>query len=149
MKLDNLPKVVARRRKALGRGIGSGRGKTSGRGMKGQKARGKIPAANVGAGLILYKKLPYRRGWSRRGSSATRPPKPVLIRLEQLNILKPKTKVDLACLVDNKLVSEKLAKKKGVKILDRGGIKVALDIALPVSENAKQKIVKVGGSVVG
>src|SRR5258708_4018754 len=132
MQLSNLPKIVARRKKALGRGIGSGRGKTSGRGTKGQKARGKIPSANVGAGLILYKKLPYRKGYGRRGTNPTRTPKPVLITFAQLNNLPSKTKLDLACLIDKGLVTAKAGKKYGVKILSRGDLKVSLEVEIPV-----------------
>lgn len=61
MKLHELMKVRAKSRKRLGRGLGSGKGKTAGRGTKGQKARGKIPATFVGS-LPLYKKLPLKRG---------------------------------------------------------------------------------------
>ncbi len=148
MQLNNLPKIVTRKKKALGRGIGSGKGKTSGRGMKGQKARGKIPAANVGGGLILYKKLPYRKGYGRRGNNPTRTPKPVLITFEQLNNLPSKTKLDLACLIDRELVSAKAAKKYGVKILSNGDLKVSLTVEIPVSQTAKEKIEQAGGTVV-
>jgi len=48
---------MERSQKRVGRGTGSGKGKTSGRGMKGQKARGKIPSAFIGGSLPLYKKL--------------------------------------------------------------------------------------------
>lgn len=148
MQLNKLPKVVQRRAKALGRGHGSGKGKTSGRGMKGDKARGKIPAAFVGGGLIWYKKLPYRRGYGRRGTSGLRSPKPVVVTFNQLNNFKPKTKVDIAYLIDQGLVQEGVARKNGVKILSQGELKVALEIAIPVSATAKQKIEQAGGSVV-
>lgn len=145
MELHDLPKISANSKKRLGRGIGSGRGKTSGRGQKGQKARGKIPAANVGAGLILYKKLPFRRGWGNRKTSA----KVTTITLEELNILAANTKVDLACLIENKLVSPREAQKRGVKILAQGELKKALKVELPVSQSAKVKIEQAGGSVLG
>lgn len=148
MQLHSLPKIVSSKDKILGRGIGSGKGKTSGRGMKGQKARGKIPAAQVGGGLILYKKLPYRRGYGRRGNPA-RSPKPELITFAQLNNLAPKTKVDLVCLIDKGLVSAKAAKKNGVKILTQGELTIPLTVEIPVSQTAKQKIEQAGGSVVG
>src|SRR5258708_20638551 len=119
MQLSNLPKIVARRKKALGRGIGSGRGKTSGRGMKGQKARGKIPAANVGAGLILYKKLPYRRGWSRSGGNPPRALKPVIITFDQLNNFKANSKVNIEALIESGLILAKNYHKRSFKILTR------------------------------
>jgi large subunit ribosomal protein L15 len=145
MELHDLPKISASSKKRLGRGIGSGRGKTSGRGQKGQKARGKIPAANVGAGLILYKKLPFKRGWGNRKTSA----KVTTVTLEQLNILTANTKVDLACLIDHKLVTPRKAHRGGVKILAQGQLKKAFIVELPVSQNAKAKIEQAGGSVLG
>jgi len=57
MQLNTLAKTTETSKKRIGRGLGSGKGKTGGRGQKGQKARGKIPAANVGGGLILYKNV--------------------------------------------------------------------------------------------
>ena len=54
MKLNSLDKISARSDKRVGRGIGSGKGKTSGRGTKGQKARGKILLAFIGGRLPLY-----------------------------------------------------------------------------------------------
>ncbi len=81
MQLQSLPKIQARSQKRLGRGLGSGKGKTSARGQKGQKARGKIPAQFTGGGLALYKKLPLLRGWGNRLAGK----KPVVIRLDQLN----------------------------------------------------------------
>ena len=61
--------------KRLGRGIGSGKGKTGGRGSKGQKARGKVPLAFAGSNLPLYKKLPLRKGLGNRKVSG----KPVFL----------------------------------------------------------------------
>lgn len=149
MELNNLNKITERSKKRLGRGIGSGKGKTGGRGYKGQKARGKIPAAAVGGGLILYKKLPFKRGWARRGTASTRSPKPVIIKLDQLNNLKAKSVVNLATLIENKLVTENQAKSRGVKILlGKGELSVALNIEVPVSKVVKEKIEQQGGSVV-
>ncbi len=62
MKLHQLSVVSHRSKKRVGRGLGSGKGKTGGRGTKGQKARGKIALGFIGGTLPLYKKLPYRRG---------------------------------------------------------------------------------------
>ena len=72
--------------KRLGRGTGSGLGKTAGRGTKGQKARGKIPASFTGAGLPTFKKLPLRRGLGNRIVSI----KPKVINLSKLKVLYPK-----------------------------------------------------------
>ncbi len=144
MQLNNLPKLSERSKKRIGRGIGSGKGKTSARGMKGQKARGKIPAANVGGGLILYKKLPFRRGLGNRKVST----KQILIKTSQLEGFKGKV-VSLESLIEAKLVSENEAKAKGVKILEGGeALKVALTVQVPTSKSAKTIIEKAGGKVV-
>ncbi len=147
MKLNQLPKLTARSKKRLGRGLGSGKGKTGGRGQKGQKARGKIPAANVGAGLILYKKLPYKRGWTRRGGNPTRAAKSIIVKSSQLNNLKKGTLVNLSSLIEDGIVSERQAKKTGLKILIDQPFSVALNIEIPISKKAKQSLEKVGGKI--
>lgn len=147
MELNVLPKTVDTAKKRMGRGLGSGKGKTGGRGQKGQKARGKIPAANVGGGLILYKKLPYRRGWSRRGGNPARTPKPVIVKLSELNIYKANETVTVQSLVEKGIVADKEVAKKGVKVLSAGELTTAITVQLPVSENVKNLIEKKGGKV--
>lgn len=143
MLLHSLPKITDRSKKRPGRGLGSGKGKTGGRGQKGQKARGKIPLAPVGGGLILYKKLPFKRGWGNRKVS----PKPVIINLSKLESLKAKSVVDIESLIKMGLVSEREVKDKGIKILGDKEIKVALEVKVPVSKKAQELIAKAGGSV--
>lgn len=145
MYLNSLPKIVDRAKKRMGRGLGSGKGKTGGRGMKGAKARGKIPASFTGGGLSLYRKLPFKRGWGNRKVSA----KPVVVKTSQLNNLKPKSVVNIESLVENKLVDPKKAALYGVKILNNQPLKIALTIKLPVSQSVKAQVEKVGGEVVG
>lgn len=132
-------------KKRLGRGIGSGKGKTSGRGTKGQKAKSKIPASYIGGGLPLYKKLPFRKGWGNPKIST----KPVLLKLSDLNIFKAKSVVDLNSLIDKDLISNKDL-KRGIKILMAKDekLKVPLTVKLPVSQKAKGQIEKLGGKVV-
>ena len=141
MKLHELTKITIRPNKRLGRGIGSGKGKTAGRGSKGQKARGKIPTGFTGS-LSLYKKLPLKRGKGNPGKSA----KPKLISLSQLNDFKAKSVVDIEKLVEAKIISEKEA-RAGVKVLSNGEIDRALTVKLPVSEGARKKIEKALGKV--
>lgn len=141
MKLHQLIKINTKSKKRVGRGIGSGLGKTSGRGSKGQKARGKIPVGFSG-NLPLYKKLPLRRGLGNRKISS----KPKLLNLTSLNVFKAKTVVDIERLVEEKIISRKDL-KKGVKILGDGEINTSLIIKLPVSKSAKEKILKKGGKV--
>lgn len=141
MNLHQMLKVKTRSKKRLGRGIGSGKGKTAGRGTKGQKARGTIPIGFTG-NLPLYKKLPLKRGKGNPSFNS----KPKIIQLSQLNILKDKTVVDIAKLIDEKIILAKDA-KRGVKILDNGEIKTALTIKLPISKTARLKVEKAGGKV--
>src|SRR5215218_11371958 len=67
MRLHELapPKGAHRKRRRIGRGLGSGRGTTAGKGTKGQKARagGGVPPYFEGGQLPLVRKLPYRRGF--------------------------------------------------------------------------------------
>ncbi len=133
-----------KKQKRLGRGIGSGKGKTGGRGSKGQKARGKISAQFIG-GLALYKKLPLRRGLG--NSSSQKRLKPAIIKLDKLANLKSKTTVDILSLVENKIL-KKDEVQKGVKILYVSGVKLpVLTVLLPVSKSVKEAVEKAGGKV--
>ena len=145
MKLNNLEKIQERSKKRLGRGIGSGKGKTGGRGMKGQKARGKIPAAFIGGGLPLYKKLPFVRGWGNMKAKQ----KPVVVSMNELNRFKANSEITVSSFVEVGLITEADSKKRGIKVLDRGELTVkGLSIKLPVSAKAKLKIESAGGKVV-
>lgn len=150
--LNQLPKIknstsVNKVKKRLGRGLSSGKGKTSARGQKGQKARGKIPAANVGGGLIWFKKFPYVRGWSRHGGNPARSPKMVVVKTSQLNTLPKDFVVNVVNLAGKGLVKEKEANKKGVKVLVDTKLEQSLVVQLPVSSKAKELIEKAGGRV--
>lgn len=141
MKLHELLKVKTRSKKRLGRGLGSGKGKTGGRGTKGQKARGKIPVTFTGS-LSLFKKLPLRRG---KGNPSPRVNIKV-INLSALSVFKDKTVVDLAKLLEAKIITQKET-KKGVKILSNGEVSSALIVKLSTSTAAREKIEKAGGKV--
>lgn len=145
MNLSNLVKVTEKSQKRKGQGHGSGKVKTSGRGQKGQKARGKIPFTRYSGGSLSFvKRLPFLRGKDRNNSFKN---KPVIVDVEVLNALAKGTTVDLAALVAQKLVQEKEAKRDGVKILGSGELTVALTVKLPVSKSAQAKIEKAGGKV--
>lgn len=141
MKLNELLKVKNRSKKRLGRGVGSGKGKTAGRGTKGQKARGKIPVGFTGS-LSLYKKLPLRRG---KGNSKQSIDLKV-VHLNKLSVFKAKTVVDMAKLVEAKIISGKEA-KHGVKVLSSREMVNVLTVKLPTSMSARKKIEKAGGKV--
>lgn len=141
MKLHELTKVQIKSKKRVGRGLGSGKGKTAGRGSKGQKARGKMPIGFTGS-LPLYKKLPLRRGLGNPKVSI----KPKLLSLSSLNIFPLNSTLDLEQLINKKIVTSKQS-RKGVKILNKGEIEKALVIKLPVSKGVKVKIEKKGGRI--
>lgn len=141
MRLSQLIKIKTKSKKRLGRGIGTGRGKTGGRGTKGQKARGKIPITFTGS-LPLYKKLPLRRGLGNPKVT----PKPKTITLSHLNIFPARSIVDIEQLAKMKIITEKEI-MHGVKVLATGKIEKILTVKLKVSESARKKIEGKGGKV--
>ena len=144
MKLESLPKIIQRKKRRLGLGHGSGRGKTAGRGTKGQKARRKIPIDFEGGALPLIKRLPFRRG---KGRNKVFKKNPIVVNVKILNILKKGVVVDVNTLVENRIVEKKDATLYGVKILGDGILNLPLTVKLPVSKGAKLKIEKAGGRV--
>ncbi len=146
MRIHQLIGIKLNPKKRLGRGIGSGKGKTGGRGTKGQKARGKMPVGFTGAGLPSYKKLPLRRGLGSRAAAT----KMKVLDLDKLNIFKPSSVIDMEALLKNNLIDKK-DMKRGVKILAQdsteGKLAKNLIVKLPVSKTAKKEIEKSGGKV--
>jgi len=134
------PEGANRGRKRLGRGPGSGTGKTSGKGHKGQKARTGhhgIPAWFEGGQMPLQRRVP------KRGFTNTFRVEYEIINVSQLEAL---SESDITFEV---LVGHRLAKKnKLVKILGDGDLKRKLTVhAHKVSESARAKIEAAGGSV--
>jgi len=144
MKLNKLPKTTTISKKRVGRGYGSGRGKTAGRGTKGQKARGKVKLGFEGGQIPLIKRLPLQRG---KGKFKSFKKKPLVVNVKILNLLAKDEVVDLKTLVKYKIVKEDEAKKFGVKILGDGELKTALTVKLPCSKGAIKKIEEAGGKV--
>lgn len=144
MKLSSLTKITKTRHKRLGQGHGSGRGKTGGRGTKGQNAKGDRPLSFEGGALTLIKRLPFMRG---KGKNKSFKNKQVTINIKDLNMLKKSSVVDIKTLIENKIVRPGLAKKNGVKILGDGKLTVSLSVKLPVSKGALKKIEQAGGIV--
>lgn len=140
MNLDKLPKVKARSYKRLGRGIGSGRGKTAGRGTKGQKSRGNLPTQLI-SGKSLYEKLPLKKGKGNPKMSV----KPVIVSLGKLTIFKKGEVVDAQLLISRGVIKEN--SRGGVKILGTADKLEALIIKLPISKNARAVVEKMGGKV--
>src|SRR6058998_1974598 len=145
MRLHNLrPRPGARHRvKRLGCGESSGHGKTSGKGHKGQKARsgGSIRLGFEGGQMPLIRRLP-KRGFNNAAFHATY----AIVNLSDLNEFKAGTVVNEELLRESKLVRGDVA---GIKILGDGELKHALKIeADKVSESAKAKIEKAGGTII-
>lgn len=144
MNLSHLEKATEKRKKRVGLGHGSGRGKTAGRGMKGQKARGDVPLDFEGGALPLIKRLPFLRGKGRNKSLQL---KPYVINVDALNKFDKNATVDLESLAKQKFFALDDAKEAGVKILGNGNLEVPLTVKVPVSKGAAEKIKKAGGSV--
>ena len=135
-----------KRRMRVGRGIGSGKGKTSGRGVKGQKARTGVSLhAFEGGQMPLYRRLP------KRGFKPINPQKLVEVNLWQLQEavdsgrLDPKVLVDGAALVAAKVLRRS---RDGVRLLGEGELKAKLTLKLAgISAKAKAAVEAAGGSV--
>ncbi|MBI4067397.1 50S ribosomal protein L15 [Candidatus Gottesmanbacteria bacterium] len=140
MQLNQLPKTTIRSKKRLGRGHGSGRGKTAGRGTKGQKARGKIKLGFEGGQQSIIRRLPLKRGKDRNKSH----PKALGVNVKLLNLLPKGTIVDIASLVKYHIIDVDI---DFVKILGDGELKIPLSVKLPTSHGAEKKIKKAGGKV--
>lgn len=144
--MTNLPKVKTKNKKRVGRGYGSGRGgHTSGRGSKGQKARGKVHILFEGTKIkkSLIRRLPIRRGKAKFKPQE----KPLIVNLELLEALPEGTEVGIESLAKAGIVDLGDAKAVGVKILGRGKLTKKLKVKLPTSAAAAARIKKAGGSV--
>ena len=127
------------RKKIVGRGIGSGVGKTSGRGHKGQKARsgGGVRPGFEGGQMPLYRRLP------KRGFTNIFAKKYVTVNVEVLDKFNDGDEVTAESLLEKGIISKTL---DGVKILGRGEVTKKLTVKVAkVSESAKEKIEKAGG----
>ncbi len=141
--LNDLPKLVRRPKKRLGRGHGSGKVKTSGRGTKGQKARENIKLSFAGSSLQAswLKRLPLMRG---KGKNKSHHKEIVAVNLKYLSALKANTDVTLDTLKKAGIIAKNVT---GVKILGDGDLKVALNFKVPCSKSALKKIEKAGGKL--
>ena len=137
----HLMKIVQRGRKRLGRGHGSGKVKTSGRGTKGQNARGTVRIGFEGGQLPLIKRLPLTRGKGRNGSQLG---KAYPVDVETLNTLAAGTTVTLETLKKYHMIDTACTR---VKILGSGNVSVKLIVAVPCSKSAQAAIEKAGGAL--
>ena len=145
MQLNNLIKNNKKKIR-VGRGIGSGRGKTSSRGHKGQKSRSGVAIKSFEGGQMpLYRRLP-KRGFKtiKKGSVA-------VLNLSKIQQMLDKSKnnlkssLNIKILKDKKLINKKFSK---LKILGTGEIKKNIEISAHyASKQALAKIEKAGGKV--
>ncbi len=129
--------------KRLGRGIGSGLGKTSGKGTKGQNSRsgGGVRVGFEGGQMPLNRRLP-RRGFNNKNFKKEYN----IINVSQLNNFKENTVITAELLKEKNLIN-KIA-PYGLKVLGNGNLDKALTVkAAAFSESAIQKITKAGGKV--
>ena len=135
---------IKRPKKRLGRGIGSGKGKTSGRGVKGQKSRSGVAIKSFEGGQMpLYRRLP------KRGFNPINKNKIAKINLDQLQNfvnnkkIDPQNQINLESLKKNKLINKSYLK---YKILANGNLTSKINIEADYSSvAAKDKIEKIGG----
>ena len=146
MKLNKLSSKNSKSKKRLGRGIGSTKGKTSGRGHKGQKSRSGVAIKSFEGGQMpLYRRLP------KRGFNPTHKNNVGKINLGKIQyFIDKKTinnseKIDINLLKKLKIINKNFTK---FKVLGSGEIKDKINIYTDlISNSAKEKLTKVGGTV--
>ena len=144
--LQSIKKIKTNKMR-VGRGIGSGKGKTSGRGVKGQKSRSGVAIKSFEGGQMpLFRRLP------KRGFKSFKDNKIAKINLDQIQLMitnkkiDPTKKINLDFLQKIKIVSKN---SKKLKILGSGELKDKLDFEIDyISENAKIKIEKIGCGII-
>ena len=146
MYLNSLNYKVKTKKIRLGRGIGSGKGKTSGRGHKGQKARSGVAIKSFEGGQMpLYRRLP------KRGFNSIKKNNIAIINLQQLQEFISKGKLNTKILINlNELKKNKILKNKinKIKLLGNGDIKDKINLEVNfISKSAKEKIEKNGSSI--
>ena len=149
MKLNSLVKTNASKIR-VGRGIGSGKGKTSGRGVKGQKSRSGVAIKSFEGGQMpLYRRLP-KRGFNNLNNLNKKKLIAKLNLKDIENFLKKKRidakdEISIKYLKEKKIIQNKYEK---LKVLGGGEINEKLKITTDfISKSAKSKIEKSGGSV--
>ena len=143
--LNNLKKIKEKKIR-VGRGIGSGKGKTSGRGVKGQKSRSGVAIKSFEGGQMpLYRRLP------KRGFNSIHKKEIGLLNLSEIQSfiqskkINPSDKIDLALLKKLNIVKKKYKK---LKLLGNGDIKEKLNIEVNyLSSSAKTKLEKSGSNI--
>lgn len=141
MDLTTLSPIVTRSKKRLGRGHGSGKVKTAGRGTKGQNARDSMKPGFEGGQLPIIKRLPLLRGKLRNKSKQ---PKAYPMAVDMLNALPEGTEVTLETLKKYHMIESGVDR---VKVLGGKPLSVKLTVGIPCSKSARLTIEKAGGKV--
>ena len=135
------PAVKGKNRNRVGRGIGSGNGKTAGKGHKGQKARtgGKIRRGFEGGQTPLYRRIP-KRGFNNIFSIEY-----TTVNVSDLERFEEGTVVNMELLLNEGIVRKELA---GLKVLGNGNLTKKLTVeAKKFTASAKEKVEAVGGKI--
>ena len=145
IKLNNRPKLKKSKIR-VGRGIGSGKGKTSGRGVKGQKSRSGVAIKSFEGGQMpLYRRLP------KRGFNPIQKENIAILNLDKIQSF-----IDKKTISTNDILNSSSLKKlklinnnsKKLKILGSGEIKDKINIEADLaSKSALEKLEKIGGSI--
>tara|TARA_A100001388_G_C28433864_1_gene340889 strand:- start:18 stop:518 length:501 start_codon:yes stop_codon:yes gene_type:complete len=142
---DNLGSTKPRKR--IGRGIGSGKGKTSGKGHKGQKSRSGVSIKGFEGG-----QMPIHRRLPKRGFTNINRINYSVLNLDNIQKLIDSKKIDPKKLISYKILSNLglvKSKQAKIKLLGKGDIKVKIDIEVSAfSRSAKDSVEKIGGSVI-
>ena len=146
MNWNSLKYKIKSKKIRVGRGIGTGKGKTCGRGVKGQKSRSGVSIKSFEGGQMpLYRRLP-KRGFNKIKKDVI-----AILNLQNLQTYMSKHKfnddnlINLAKLKKNKILKGKVDK---IKLLGNGDIKNKINIEVDfISKSAKEKIEKKGGSI--
>ena len=144
--LLNNRKKINKSKIRVGRGIGSGKGKTSGRGVKGQKSRSGVAIKSFEGGQMpLYRRLP------KRGFNSISTEQIATLNLEKIQSYIDKKKIDTSDVLNSDLLKKlKIINKNStkLKILGNGIIKDKVNIeANLASKSAVEKLEKIGGSI--
>ena len=131
----------------VGRGIGSGKGKTSGRGIKGQKSRSGVAIKSFEGGQMpLFRRLP------KRGFNPINRSKVAIINIDKIQKLLDKKKINNDELINLKnLINKKIINKKfnKLKVLSIGEIKSNIKLESDyISEKAREKLEKTGSTII-
>ena len=145
IKLNNRSKINKSKIR-VGRGIGSGKGKTSGRGVKGQKSRSGVSIKSFEGGQMpLYRRLP------KRGFNPIEKKNIAILNLDKIQSYIDKKNIKTSDILNTDLLKKlKLINKNSIKlkILGSGAIKDKINIEADLaSKSAVEKLEKIGGSI--